>query len=478
MAAPVAGELWAGGRRRRRTARLVPALAAACVAALVTVALWPARRAAGLGARRHRSTATVRPAHVLPVAIPKPPFLAGTARPGVTAAVLARARATPSSCSPCPRPGRRDPHLVLPDVPSSTRPWPCLPDGRWLAAGLRADATSLGGATVPSAGGAGRARLDADARAGSAWWSPDSRRVLRRRLQPGHADLRRASSSAPTERSPRRPSSPAGPVPLVAGWLDSGHRARVRRAGDGAASPARVAPGGWVTPSWEVSTLDLQWSSDGTLDGSEVSSVRADLSPDGTRLLADQAASPTRRSDVLELDPGDDVRRAHRRPLGMPDARGPPRAGARGRRAATSSGAAGAAVRPGATASRSAPTTARSAAVGVVLGRRPRRRLLALRVALRRLRRERPAGHPGGGHHGRLAGAPVGLGWPAAASSSALVGLVWLVHPAPRTGVPACGDADAPSSPSCRRAADRGDPQHVGHGIHPWEGRRTSSWVT
>ena len=33
MAAPLASELWAGGRRRRRTARLVPAVAAACVAA-------------------------------------------------------------------------------------------------------------------------------------------------------------------------------------------------------------------------------------------------------------------------------------------------------------------------------------------------------------------------------------------------------------------------------------------------------------
>ena len=41
LTTPVADELWAGGRRRRRTARLVPLVAAACLAALVALALWP-----------------------------------------------------------------------------------------------------------------------------------------------------------------------------------------------------------------------------------------------------------------------------------------------------------------------------------------------------------------------------------------------------------------------------------------------------
>ena len=89
VAPPVAGELWAGGRRRRRTARLVPVLAAACVAALVTLALWPGGAPSRLGAGGHGSTATAYARLTsYPSAIPKPPSIPGSAAPGITAAVL------------------------------------------------------------------------------------------------------------------------------------------------------------------------------------------------------------------------------------------------------------------------------------------------------------------------------------------------------------------------------------------------------
>ena len=105
VAPPVAGALWAGGRRRRRTARLVPVLAAACVAALVALVVWPsgAPRASvpavtidGDGYARLTS---------YPSAIPKPPFIPASPAPGSRRRSWPTA-ATRSSCTPCRRPGR------------------------------------------------------------------------------------------------------------------------------------------------------------------------------------------------------------------------------------------------------------------------------------------------------------------------------------------------------------------------------------
>ena len=114
-----------------RTARLVPLVAAACVAALVTVALWPAGGPRASVPAVQLDDGVVRLTG-LPSQIPKPLLLAGTARPGVTAAVVAQEGDTLDlfSVSPSGTPHR----LLVPDVQGATRP-ALSPDGRWLSQG-------------------------------------------------------------------------------------------------------------------------------------------------------------------------------------------------------------------------------------------------------------------------------------------------------------------------------------------------------
>jgi hypothetical protein len=90
--------------------------------------------------------------------------------------------------------------------------------------------------------------------------------------------------------------------------------------GDGAAS---LSGRTWRVgdPSWKESIVDVQWPSDGTLDGSELSSVRTDLSPDGrllllTRKLTDSGTGVLNSTQAALFDGKTG------RPLGIPDAEG------------------------------------------------------------------------------------------------------------------------------------------------------------
>ena len=281
-------ELWAGGRRRRRTARLVPAVAAACVAALVTVALWPAGvpRASvpavqidGDGYARLTS---------YPSAVPKPPFVSATARPGLTAAVLEERGDTLELFAVAPAGAVS--HLELPAT-DLDRPLALSPDGRWLARGsVLTDLVD--GATVPSA--AVRADLDSKRTPdGSVWWSPDSRHVYVDAFnqgKPTSSGVVVGTDGTVTE----VPLLAGGRVPLVAGWLDS---ETVLAFVGLSAADASLSGRTWRVgaPAWEVSGPDLQWSYLAPQGSSLVTSLAAGLSPDGSRLLLTRQRQPTPR---------------------------------------------------------------------------------------------------------------------------------------------------------------------------------------
>jgi hypothetical protein len=278
MDAPVADELWADGRRRRRTTRLVPAVAAACVAALVTVALWPGGvPRASVPAVQVDGDGYAR-LTAYPSAIPKPPFVSPTARPGLTAAVLEERADTVELFAVSPAGAVS--HLELPDS-DLDRPLALSPDGRWLAQGsVLSDLVD--GATVPS--DAARADLDSKRTpAGSAWWSPDSRRVYVDGVnqgKPTSSGVVVATDGTVTE----VPLLAGGGVPTIAGWLDS--ETLLAFVGVGA-SDDTLAGRTWRAgaTAWEVSGPDVGWPYPGPGDGSQVTSLSAGLSPDGARLL-------------------------------------------------------------------------------------------------------------------------------------------------------------------------------------------------
>jgi len=111
-----------------------------------------------------------------------------------------------------------------------------------------------------------------------------------------------------------------GAVPRVAGWIDKDTVLAFVGIGDGAAS---LSGRTWRMgdPSWKDSIVDLQLPSDGTLDESELSSVRTDLSPDGTLLLLTRRVTDTGTgvpgATQAALFDGQTGRR-----LGIPDAEG------------------------------------------------------------------------------------------------------------------------------------------------------------
>ncbi len=316
LATPVADELWSGGRRRRRTARLIPVVAAACVAALVTVALWPA------GAPRASVPAVTFDddgygrLKAYPSAIPKPPFVPSTARPGVTAAVVAQEGDTLSLYAVSPEGVPR--RLLVPDVQGSIRP-AVSPDGRWLSqGGVLSDL--VGGATVPAE--SVRAELESTRApmSGSAWWSPDSRRVYVDGINEGTP--RSSGYVVGTDGTvTEAPLLDGGAVPRVAGWMD---RDTVLAFVVGFADGEAILSGRtWRVgdPSWKESIVDVQWPNDGSLDDSEMASVRADLSPDGTLLLLTRKITDT-GTGVLEATQGALFDGQTGRPLGIPDAAG------------------------------------------------------------------------------------------------------------------------------------------------------------
>ncbi len=311
---PVADELWAGGRRRRRTAKVVPLVAAACIAAMVTVALWPAGapHAAVPAVQFHDGVVRLT---TYPSAIPKPPVLPNTGSPGVTAAVVGGdadnvyAVSTTGGVT----------HLVLPDPPPGFSTAPSLsPDGRWVARGFLLTDLVRGAALpdLPARQSLASTRLPSES---PAQWSPDSRRAYvdaPNRGEPKSSGLVVGTDGSVTA----APLLAGGAVPRVAGWIDKDTVLAFVGFGDGAAS---LSGRTWRVgdPSWKVSIVDVQWPSDGTLDGSELSSVRTDLSPDGTLLLLTRKLNDS-GTGVLSSTQAALFDAQTGRPLGIPDAAG------------------------------------------------------------------------------------------------------------------------------------------------------------
>ena len=281
QAPPVAEALWVRGRRRRRTARLVPAVAAACVAGLVGLLVLPAGhpRASVPAVQIDVDGAARLTAY--PDVIAKPPFLTETARPGVTAAIV------PGSDQLAPvhavSPTGVVTRVPLPLDASGLLGTPSLsPDGRWVARGpVLTDLVT--GAAVPSR--ADQARL-ADARTPTtepSWWSPDSRRVFVATFNDGvprSAGLVVGIDGSTTE----VPLVAGGVAPIVAGWLDDASLLVFLDLGPGT---SRLEGRTWRVgdDAWQVSDADVEWSTVDELEAPEDEIVRASLSPDRSRVL-------------------------------------------------------------------------------------------------------------------------------------------------------------------------------------------------
>ncbi|WP_392543466.1 hypothetical protein [Oryzobacter telluris] len=271
--APDATDLWAGGLRRRRTARAVPVLAAACVAVMVALLAWPsgAPRASVPADGSSRLTS-------FPATVAKPPFASSTLTPGVTAAVVMESGDVVDlhAVSPTGVVTRLDLPQALPGTEGLT----LSPDGRWLGRG--GDLYDLvGGDRVPS--GDVRARLDTERVVvdRAPWWSPDSRRAFVQAADQGQPTS--VGYVLGTDGSVTSAPLVAGGIPVViAGWLDpdtllafvdmtdeSGYRleARTWRVGDS---------------QWVVGEPDLTWAAD---SGMDVGVRRVSVSPDRTRIV-------------------------------------------------------------------------------------------------------------------------------------------------------------------------------------------------
>jgi hypothetical protein len=281
LAPPSSGDLWAGGRRRRLTARLVPVLVAACVAALVGLIVWPgaAPRAAVPAVGVDDAGAVHLTA--FPSTIAKPPFVGATGRPGVTAAVVATHGDVGELFAASPRGAVT--RLVLPDAPLGTSGQPALsPDGRWLARGFVLT-DLVRGATLPSLPvrqGLESSRMPAE---GTDWWSPDSRRVYVDAINQGlprSSGFVVATDGTVTE----APLLAGGQVPVVAGWLDDDTVLAFVDVGSPGARGLEGRTWRVGEPTWEVSVPDLEPNADGEVfDASGL--LRADLSPDRRRVL-------------------------------------------------------------------------------------------------------------------------------------------------------------------------------------------------
>lgn len=309
---PASGDLWAGGRRRRRTARLVPVLAVACVLALVGLLVWPSgQRSASVPAVGVDDSGVVRLTSY-PSSIPRPPFIESTDRPGVTAAVVTERADTVQLYAVSPRGAVT--RLELPDAPLGTSPQPALsPDGRWLARGY-VITDLVAGVTLPSI--PVRQELEASRMPAevAGWWSPDSRRVYVESTNQGEptssglvADTGGSLSEAPL--------LGGGQVPVIAGWLDDQTVLAFLAMGPGT---SRLE--GWTwrlgDPEWAVASPDIEWQTD-EIEGP----VGVGLSPDRSRLLVTTAVTDSETGE-LDRTAGMLVDRGSGNLLGMPDAAG------------------------------------------------------------------------------------------------------------------------------------------------------------
>jgi hypothetical protein len=282
---PAAAGLWAGGRRRRRTARLVPALAAACVVALVALAVWPTGGRSLSVPAVHVDSDGVARLTAYPDVIAKPPFPAETATPGVTAALVPD-RAFPDDLADpaggthvyAISPAGAVRRVTLPPNGSGLHGAPSLsPDGRWVARGpVLTDLVT--GAAVPSSSaqaalGRGWAPPDQPA-----WWSPDSRRVFAGGFdeeQPRFAGVVVGTDGTVTN----VPLVEEGLVPVVAGWLDDDTLLAFLDVGP---DEVRLRGRTWSIgdDAWRPTTGAIA-----LIESADQQRMRVQLSPDRTRLL-------------------------------------------------------------------------------------------------------------------------------------------------------------------------------------------------
>jgi len=300
--APTSDELWAGGRRRRRTARLVPVLAAACVASFVALVGWPTGAPqASVPAVRIDSDGVAR-LTAYPDVIAHPPFPPQTATPGVTAAIVpdpafpsglgdATAGTHVYAISPVGA-VRRVP--LPPDGSGEQAPPSLSPDGRWVARGpVLTDLVT--GRDVPAAAqqeGVGRQGMPFD---GPALWSPDSRRVFVGTS--GEEDSRSGGLVLATDGSTSEVPPVEGElVPVFAGWLDDRTLLALLDVGPGT---SRLETRTWVVgdPAWRPGAV-VSWGA----GDSELGQLRAQLSPDGSRLLlTTPEGEPGAQPDVSQV---------------------------------------------------------------------------------------------------------------------------------------------------------------------------------
>lgn len=276
VAAPVAGDLWAGGRRRRRTALLVPALAAACVAALLALLVWPtgAPQASVPAVNPDDGTGRLT---TYPSVIPLPYRLGTTSAPGVTAAFVP---VYDTSDGYAVSPAGVVTELRMPPDESGLAATPALsPDGRWLAQGPVLINLTTG--RMAASDGLPLVPGSQPPPSPQSWWSPDSRRLFHQGVNvvaPRSFGVVRGVDGSTTE----VPTSASG-TPLVAGWLDDQTLFALVGADDGAG--LRGATWRLGDAAWALNGAAIPWMSGGSTGPGSSEAVRAALSPDRDRLL-------------------------------------------------------------------------------------------------------------------------------------------------------------------------------------------------
>ena len=260
---------------------LVPVLAAACVAALVTLVVWPSGAPrASVPAVTVDDDGTAR-LTAYPDVIAKPPSIRTTTTPGVLAALI------PGSGDLAPMyavsPVGALTRVPLPRDESGLLGAPSLsPNGRWVARGP-ALTDLVGGATLPSRADQVRLQAAWTPPAEPSWWSPDSRRVFVAMFNAGTP--RSGGLVAGIDGSTIEvPLVADGVTPIVAGWLDDATLLAFSTSAPGPPG-SKVVPGGSATTPGAWPDVDVEWSTVEELEAPEDEVVRASLSPDRSRLL-------------------------------------------------------------------------------------------------------------------------------------------------------------------------------------------------
>ncbi|MBT9256148.1 hypothetical protein KMZ32_07110 [Phycicoccus sp. MAQZ13P-2] len=274
---PTPDQLWAGGRRRRRTARAVPVLAIACVVALLAFVAWPVDPPRVTVPAVRLDDGPVRLTSY-PGSIPKPPFASATSTPGTTAALVSeRNDSRPFAVSPTGEVRR----LALDtDALITSRPQVALsPDGRWLARGPVLSRL-LTGETLPTAKGRSALERRWMPSEQPAFWSPDSSRVFVGAFNQG-VPARSGVVVATDGSTVEAPLVDGGVPPIFAGWTDDDTVLALQ--------PTPAGTSGLELYRWTVGAR--RWTPTGatiTWGDPGAPGPDASLSPDGTRLLLTQ----------------------------------------------------------------------------------------------------------------------------------------------------------------------------------------------